>query len=405
MAMAARWALSLLSLPVVVAAPTEDCTSSGSCRGDDDLAMLQFAQVGREHPPLYPNGKTFALRSQPFFSDESGARGIVRSSLQQGKIVIDEDGELNTYYFPGATTTDRHMTVEYRPPYRFYLMKEPTTDYGDASKFYKPYLPGKTLTVDIDFGASGPSCGCNLNFYLVDMPVRLEGKDQDHYCDAQCFPGMGCCAEFDLNEGNNKVQQITNHACTHNYDGHPGWACHKWGEPEVKTQRSDFGPGGDHTIDSTKPFTFSQRFDVDINGRDLILTTRMIQEGREVSLTMGPGNEQLNAMLRVLDKRMAFVTGYWFAGDMNWMDGEQCGGGEEHCNMNPARISNWRLYTNGPVPAPPPPMPTPAPTPPPAPVGSKCCWTGCTSCQDDPTNWCNQGGEHRCTGPCEGNWC
>merc|ERR1711997_516946 len=97
----------------------------------------------------------------------------------------------------------------------------------------------------------------------------------------------------------------------------------------------------------------------------------MSQEGREVVKTMGPGNDQLNAMWQVLDRGMAFVTGYWFAQDMNWMDGELCGSGAEHCNMNPAYISNWRLTSgDGPVPSPSPspspspPAPEPAPAPP-----------------------------------------
>merc|ERR1711897_67995 len=125
----------------------------------------------------------------------------------------------------------------------------------------------------------------------------------------------------------------------------------------------------------------------------------MSQEGREVSLTMGPGNEQLNAMLRVLEKRMAFVTGYWFAQDMNWMDGEQCGNGVEHCNMNPAYISNWRLTTNdGPAPAPPPPGP-PGP-----PSAGRCCWGGgCSGCSDDANNWCNT--DAQSCGTCNGEWC
>jgi hypothetical protein len=399
--------LAFCGVSALATARAAECTDPASCKADEDVAMLQFAKVGRAHPPLYPEGKTFVKESRPFFATSKD--GLLSTS-EQGAIIIDEDGQLNTYYLPGATTINGGTSVEYRPPYRFYLMKEPTTDYSDASKFYKPYFPGKTFSVDMDFGPSGPSCGCNLNWYLVDMPVHEEGKDHDYYCDAQCFPGLGCCAEFDMNEGNNKVQQITNHACTHNYGGHPDWACHKWGEPELKTHKPDFGPGAGHTIDSTKPFTFSQRFDV--NGEDFTFTTTMDQEGRQVSLTMGPGNEQLNAMLRELEKTMAFVTGYWFAQDMNWMDGEQCGQGAEHCNLNPAWISNWRLTSNGsPVPSPPPPpSPSPAPTPSPAPVPTptqgKCCWgQGCTACQEDLNNWCNQGGKVRCESGCGGHWC
>merc|ERR1711860_355733 len=112
-------------------------------------------------------------------------------------------------------------------------------------------------------------------------------------------------------------------------------------------------------------------------------TTTMAQEGRSVVKRMGPGSRQLNEMWKVLDRGMAFVTGYWFAQDMNWMDGELCGNGAEHCNMNPAYISNWRITSNdGPVPSPPspapaPPAPAPGPAPPAPPVPvttGKCCW-------------------------------
>merc|ERR1719367_791396 len=120
--------------------------------------------------------------------------------------------------------------------------------------------------------------------------------------------------------------------------------------------------------------------------------------GRSVIKTMGPGSRQLNEMWKVLDRGMAFVTGYWFAQDMNWMDGELCGSGAEHCNMNPAFISNWRLTSgDGPVPTPPPPSPSPAPSPspptpsPPSPAQGKCCWGGmCSNCKEDAQDWCNQ---------------
>merc|ERR1712045_953821 len=263
-------------------------------------------------------------------------------------------------------------------------MKSPTTDYSNADNFYMPMFSGKTFSVDIDFQTNGPSCGCNLNFYLVGMPWPTEGKDHDHYCDAQCFPGLGCCAEFDMNESNMEVQQITNHACTRDYSSHPDWQCHKWGDPEAKTHSSDFGPGADYTIDSGRPFTFSQRFDV--NGDDFLFTTVISQDGNQVVRQMGPGSSQLNAMLKEIQKGMVFVTGYWFAPDMNWMDGELCGNGPEHCNMNPVYISNWRLTTNS---GPAPPSPGPAP---PSPASGGCCKFGadCADCGDDNTGWCHQ---------------
>merc|ERR1719336_3756618 len=83
---------------------------------------------------------------------------------------------------------------------------------------------------------------------------------------------------------------------------------------------------------------------------------------------------------------------------MNWMDGELCGNGPEHCNMNPAYISNWTLTSNtGPAPGP---APSPAP-----PAGQgMCCWgPDCSGCQADSENWCSQSA-HNCQ-VCGGTWC
>jgi len=249
---------------------------------------------------------------------------------------------------------------------------------------------------------------CNLNFYLVDMPVKSAGKDGDHYCDAQCFPDMGCCAEFDMNEGNDDVQQITNHACTHDYSGHPDWVCNKWGDPEDKTKASQFSEGKEHDIDSSKPYVFAQKFEV--VKAHLVITTTMTQGPKEVVMTMGP-SDQLNAMWKdgSLERGMAFVTGYWYAPDMNWLDGEECGSGAELCDDNPTYISNWRITTNGqpvPTPAPTPnPSPNPSPTPVPNPSGSKCYYGSCDGSYMA-SAWCDES-ESNCKSCGDGNsvWC
>merc|ERR1711878_233720 len=82
------------------------------------------------------------------------------------------------------------------------------------------------------------------------------------------------------------------------------------------THGSDFNAGAGATIDSNKPFTFSQRFDV--NGNDFTFTTTLSQEGRQHVMRMNP-NHQMSNMLGELRKGMALVTGYWFAdcGDDN----------------------------------------------------------------------------------------
>merc|ERR1712151_1433198 len=43
------------------------------------------------------------------------------------------------------------------------------------------------------------------------------------------------------------------------------------------------------------------------------------------------------------------------------------------------------------------------PTPLPEPVPGWCCWTGCTSCQPDPNNYCSN--QANCEGSCGGGWC
>merc|ERR1719230_652892 len=106
-----------------------------------------------------------------------------------------------------------------------------------------------------------------------------------------------------------------------------------------------------------------------MEGGQLRGITTMSQEGRSVSFSMGP-SEQLQAMPHdgSLERGMAFLTGYWYASDMNWLDGEECGSGPEHCSRQPAYISNWRITSNGsPVPTPEPsPEPTPTPSPEPS---------------------------------------
>jgi len=398
----------VLGLGGALARPSDNCAVDGTCTAKDDVAMFQMGRKGvKVRDPDTAYSSSFAFNTKPFLSGRSGS---VEGS-EQGAIQINEDGVVNTYYLPGATIVDGGKTVKFLPPYRFYLMKSPTTDYSNADNFYKPLFVGKTFSVDFLFGRDGPACGCNLNFYLVDMPAGSAGDEGDWYCDAQCFEGKGCCPEFDMNEGNMDVQQITNHACTGQYPGHSDWQCNKWGDPEVKTQSNDFGKGSQYTIDSTKAFTYSQRFDDD-NGR-FTFTTTLSQEGRQLVKVMGPGNSELDAMLTDLRRGLAFVTGYWSAPDMNWMDGEQCGTGPERCNLNPAYISNWRITSNGsPVPAPPPappspnppaPGPEPAPPAPAPPSGGKCCWgPECSNCAE-PGSWCSESVDN--CWKCDGGYC
>jgi len=368
------------SLACASVSQPQACDGSASCVAEGAEEALSALQLGLASSLRRRAGNSTgraqrARSSVPVLGGRNGELG----DHEFGELLINEDGNWTKYYLPGAAIENGGKTVKYAPPFRYYLMKKPTTDYSKAENFYKPIFPGKTFTVDMQLTNVG--CGCNLNFYLVDMPVPEAGKDHDHYCDGQCFEDMGCCAEFDMNEGNNAVQQITNHACTNDYEGHPDWACHKWGEPEVKMTPQEFAGGSGSLIDGDKPFTFSQEFRM--IGEELQVITTITQGEQKVVKTMGP-NAQLQAMLKTgsLEKGMAFVTGYWTAPDMNWLDGAVCGGGAESCSGAPAYISNWRITTNSPAP-----QPGPEPEPQPQPEGGsfKCCWGGPGSCAAEGT--------------------
>lgn len=349
------------------------CAAAAVSDPEEDSAMVQLRGV--TGPGVQEGASSARKSTRPFFYPKG------QSGPAEHLLVINEDGVNNTYYMPGAPSFEGGTKVKFEPPYRYYLMRSHTDDYSKEENFYQLNLVGKTFTVDIEFGNDGPSCGCNINFYLVDMPWPTPGSSNDYYCDAQCFWDHGCCAEFDINEGNMNVQQVTNHACTHDYQ-YPDWVCSKGGNPWGKTHWTQFGKHGRSKIDSRKRFTYSTRFEK--FGGNLKAVVAISQDDNEVVLSLGP-DLQMNAMMAEMEKGMVLVAGYWWSPDMNWLDSEQCGGGRESCNQHPAYISNWRITTN----------------PEPAPTGTGCCWNSCGYCTLDP--WCNKN-SWQC-GQCGGSWC
>jgi len=115
----------------------------------------------------------------------------------------------------------------------------------------------------------------------------------------------------------------------------------------------------------------------------------------------------MSDMLKTMQEGMAFVTGYWTAPDMNWMDGESCGSGTEHCSDQPAYISNWRITTNeGPAPGPSP-NPAPSPSPSPGPEQMTCGWCesgSCKGCHEEP-GWCAQSESNCKQCGAKSKWC
>mmetsp|Transcript_74894 Transcript_74894/g.189320 ORF Transcript_74894/g.189320 Transcript_74894/m.189320 type:complete len:127 (+) Transcript_74894:2-382(+) len=98
---------------------------------------------------------------------------------------------------------------------------------------------------------------------------------------------------------------------------------------------------------------------------------------------------------------------------MNWMDGESCGSGTEHCSSEPAYISNWRITSNGePVPSPSPdPSPSPNPAPAPSPTPSNdamtCGWCdsgSCSGCHEE-IGWCSESQDNCKKCGAKSMWC
>ncbi|CAK9015922.1 3(4)-beta-glucanase AFUA_2G14360 (Mixed-linked glucanase AFUA_2G14360) [Durusdinium trenchii] len=249
-----------------------------------------------------------------------------------GALKWNVDGTMKEYYLPGANIINDGTTVQYGVNNKYYLMNHDTTDYQDASNFEKLQVAGQTLITTI--ALNGASCGCNVNFFLVNMPAETPGEYGDYYCDANCVGG-NCCAEFDLAEMNNQALQITNHNC----------------DPVMRFVPPEFGPGSD-TIDTTQPFNYSLTFHQNIYGdgdpnNNLVAYARVWQHDTAVVKSFGGQGSALNSQWQNLADGMVLVVDYWESGSMQWLDGTGCGYGyEEQCGGELADVGNWKLISN-----------------------------------------------------------
>jgi cellulose 1,4-beta-cellobiosidase len=90
---------------------------------------------------------------------------------------------------------------------RLYLLASDETNYELFN------FNGKELSYDVDLSAI--PCGVNAALYTVEMPKAGTGVGAAYgtgYCDANYVGGTGC-AEFDIQEANNKAMVFTSHPC------------------------------------------------------------------------------------------------------------------------------------------------------------------------------------------------
>ncbi|CAK9032509.1 4-beta-glucanase) [Durusdinium trenchii] len=303
-------------------------------RSGTDVQACQGFKCERGHPAFGARPKRKAHKASALQTLQSDSDYAFE---------INEDGVWNTYFLPGATIIDKR-TVNYGINDKYYLMAKDTTDYSNAANFHKVALAGKTIITTVNLNGAG--CGCNVNFFLVNMPASSPGQYGDYYCDANCVGG-NCCAEFDINEMNTHALQVTNHNCF-NPPSHS--TCDGNGDPLLKFLPGEFGPGSSNTIDTDYVFNFSLQAQENINPSDstqnyLEVYARLWQNGKTVTKSMGGIGSPLNVQWENLADGMVLVIDYWQSGDLTWLDGASCTA-PESCSGNHADLSNMTLITN-----------------------------------------------------------
>lgn len=256
-----------------------------------------------------------------------------------GAMDVDWFGETQKKYFEGAEIVKhgKGMVLTMAPFEKVYLMNSEMHTSTNPADFAMLQLVGNSISLNVDMGADGPSCGCNVAFFLVSMPGQGGG---DHYCDANCVGGH-CCPEFDLLEMNVHTLQVTSHACSDYHkpphDSQPS-SCNHGGSPIVKFGNGgkDFGPGDLYTINADKPFEFKMEFPVE--GGVLKGHITLTQEGRTARQSMN----NLDSMRQALEDGMALVLDAWHSNDLTWLDGGACHA-PESCNMKPTVFDSMKL--------------------------------------------------------------
>jgi len=320
----------------------------------------------------------------------SSERASSSRRLADGGITLNLFGEDTVKYFVGAhiVSGGRGLILTAEPFMKVTLMNSPMTTSTNPADFAYLKLSGNSLKVGVNMGNPGPSCGCNVAFFLVSMPSTSPGQYGDFYCDANCVGG-NCCPEFDLIEMNTHALQVTNHQCS-NYHKPPtqysSSECDHGGSPIVKfaVENLEFGPGDHFTINSQRPFEF--RMDFPIEAGVLQGHVTLSQSGKMVTHTMG----NLESIRGALSDGMALVLDAWEATDMTWLDGGSCGN-PSYCNKQATVFDNIVISSlDGTHPSP---HPTPAPSPNPSqPQVPRCdCgWANAGTCIHDDSTVCFQ---------------
>ncbi|KAL2060925.1 hypothetical protein VTL71DRAFT_8977 [Oculimacula yallundae] len=272
--------------------PTWKCTKSGGCVKQNTSIVLD-------------QDSKFA----------SGAPGSRTAADYTAMGVSTSGNALTLYHYVKSNSSGLNSA---RP--RVYLL-------GPDGKYVLMNLLNQEFSVDVE--ASTLPCGENGALYFSEMAADGSGGSGGSvagagkgYCDAQC-QGF-CCAEMDILEMNSVATVMTGHPCK-------GDTCDKAGcgyNPYASGQRNFWGPAGNKTVDTSKPFTVITQFIA--NGTKLSqITRKYVQNGRQIEnggTISSCGNEAttggMTGMGESLGRGMVLAMSIWndAAQNMAWLD-------------------------------------------------------------------------------------
>mmetsp|Transcript_18077 Transcript_18077/g.63514 ORF Transcript_18077/g.63514 Transcript_18077/m.63514 type:complete len:527 (+) Transcript_18077:82-1662(+) len=254
----------------------------------------------------------------------------------ESPIAVSWFGKTATKYFKNGDIVDGGKGVELKSNPEMGLNLYNSLD--TASNGYADYtfipLAGNRITVTIDLGNPGPSCGCNIAFFVVSMPSKQKNIWGGDYCDANCV-GERCCAEFDLMELNIHSFQATSHPCS-DYRTPPftsqSYACSHGGDKWVKFGNGDrnYGPSDSFTINSQKPYVFRMEFPT-VNG--VLKAVLTLTQGYKVITATMDNIENMRAPLT--DGMVLSLSSWYSEYGLDWLDGGVCPSPQE-CNRKSA---------------------------------------------------------------------
>lgn len=228
-------------------------------------------------------------------------------------------------YQPDVDVGGKTITLNHNA--RVYLAKD-CDDSFKPEMFYQFKLMDKTIQYTLDLSNVG--CACNAALYLVSMPAYNISQEadptrcNDYYCDANKVCD-DYCPEIDLCEANNRNIHVTPHQCDAP-DGKYYAHCDGGGysKSAYSINPASFGPGSNYTIDTTREFNISHKFQS--SGGTLVEVTNTMSQGTNSFTMVHDKADYLKPLTGPINNGMVLVMSYWgnTGSGMSWLDIPPC---------------------------------------------------------------------------------